>query len=89
MFMPRELISEVVHASKHGLFLKAEFRPRNRNTKSEPRLSGLTFCVPILWPHFGLIYRTAVEGNMIPANGTTIRLIVGFKNKAGNVCEDK
>ena len=29
-------------------FLKAEFRPQNKNAKSEPRLSGLTLCVPVL-----------------------------------------
>ena len=41
---------------KSGLVLGAGFRPRKRNAKSEPQLSGLTLCVPYSGPDCGLIF---------------------------------
>ena len=36
-------------------------RSQNRNAKSEPRQSGLTLCVPVSWPEFGLQKRPCFE----------------------------
>ena len=62
-------------------FLKAEFRPRNRNAKSEPRLSGLTLCVANLCPDCGRKFWLTVDCNMVPENGTANSNVCGHRTK--------
>ena len=72
---------------KSGPFLEAGIRRRNRNAKSEPRLSGLTLCVPNLCPDSGLIFWSASSVRVHPKCGPVVWLIYGRKTRARHQME--
>ena len=64
---------------KNGPFFVPGIRPRNRNAKCEPRLSGLTVCVPDSGPECGLIFGAGCNKHAHPKCGPGVCRDCGAK----------
>ena len=67
---------------KSGLVLGAGFRPRKRNAKSEPQLSGLTLCVPHSGPDCGLVFGSDAGVIVHLKRGPVIWHVYGRKTRS-------